>query len=181
MKLKTVFKMLMPILDLQFSRLTTRKILVLPLKGNDQFSQMHINVSFFIESDKNHAQESREHLERTLACFQRKRPPLVDVLHPDEKADYRTMSRNFKDFLQIEYDILEDLFSEDTRLDMMNETYNHFVGGDYGKISSDEFIELTQTLFPPAMQIYEYLRNIFETFTGEKVTAKGDYDREALV
>ena len=127
---------------------------------------MHINVSFFIESDTNHAQESREQLKRTLACFQRKRPQLVDVLHPDEKADYRTMSRNFKDFIQKEYDILENLFSEDTCLDMINETYNHFVAGSYGKISLAEFIELTDSLFPDAMKINSMLKNIYETFTG---------------
>ena len=64
----------------------------------------------------------------------RKRPDLVDVFEVD-KPDYEKMTRMFEKLATAEYNRIEEILGEETALDVINESYNYCVAGDYGKVS----------------------------------------------
>ena len=148
---------IVPLPDLPLSKFTTRRILAQARSGQAlpaaaEQSQMHLNVSFYIEhvAPGNNGVST---LHKCLESFNRKKPDLADIF--DNKGNLQQMTAAFETLVKNEYRRLKTLLNDGTALDIINEMFNHVVAGDYGKVSENQFKELVAQILPSASDTEE--------------------------
>ena len=178
---RQVLTKLVSLLQLPINRFTEKRLLAqgrqLSLVSSEHI-QVHISTSFFLEQPPEYLNKS-EDVQKLITCFMRKRPDLVDVFEVGNE-NYQQMTSSFEALVKSEFSNFKQLLGESTALDIINDIFNHVVtGGDYGKVSFNQFLFMVNHMLPEAMHSPVQLDVIYSIFTNEQIELSARKDPDA--
>lgn len=153
--------------ELPVDRFISRKFLLRNPKILDNvqsylFSFTHIQVSFYLESDRDSV-ENQNQLFKSLLTIQKKMPDRIDIFNQTNQED---LSNHFESLVRQEEIDLGKFLDMNAVLDIINETYNYVESGNYGNLTMDQFLALAKEILPSTLTNPQSLKRIFAVFTG---------------